>query len=126
MLLFCFVDAYAQNGGKAEPERVKFAKGKTSASVGGRVKGDEQAEYVFTARAGQTVSVKITSIQDCCASFRILDDAMPSGFITEYPVNREYSFNAPYTGDYQIWVTYKPLPNGRSGAAKYKLTLSIK
>lgn len=127
LLLFgCAAGVFAQNGGKAEPNRIKFAKRKTSAVVSGRVKGDEQAEYIFAARKGQIVSVKIVSPEwDCCASFRILDNAAPSGFLTEYPINWEYSFAAPYTGDYQIWVTYRQMENSRADAAKYKLTLSI-
>ncbi|HEX8734056.1 MAG TPA: hypothetical protein VF721_01950 [Pyrinomonadaceae bacterium] len=116
----------AQNGGKAEPNRIKFAKGKSAAIVSGIIRGDEQAEYVFRARRGQNVLLKITSVWDCCASFRILDNVAPPDFITEYPANWAYYFNAPYTGDYLIWVSNQHLKNSKSDAAKYKLILTVK
>lgn len=52
--------AFAQ-GGKAEPGEIKFAKGKTSATVTGRVYGDVQDEYIYRARKGQTVMITISS-----------------------------------------------------------------
>ena len=124
MLLFCFANAYAQNGGKAEPNRITFAKGKSAATVSGRVKGDEQAEYVFSAREGQIIQVKITSVpKGKVASFRILNSDEQSKFYTKYAENYEYAFPAPYTGDYVIWVSLQPKTKVK--AAKYNLTLTI-
>jgi hypothetical protein len=124
MLLFCFVSAYAQNGGKAEPNRVKFTKGKSSATVSGSVKGDEQAEYIFSAKEGQIIQVKITSVpKGKVASFRILNPGEEATFYTKYAENYEYAFPAPYTGDYVIWVSLQP--DTKAKAAKYNLSLSI-
>lgn len=124
MLLFCFVNAYAQNGGKAEPNRIKFTKGKSSATVSGRVKGDEQAEYIFSAKEGQIIHLKITSVpKGKVASFRILNPDEEATFYTKYAENYEYAFPAPYTGDYVIWVSLQP--DAKVKAAKYNLSLTI-
>ena len=124
MLLFCFANAYSQNGGKAEPNRITFAKGKSSAIVSGRVKGDEQAEYIFSAKEGQIIQVKITSVpKGKVTSFRILNPNEEATFYTKYAENYEYAFPAPYTGDYVIWVSLQP--DTKVKAAKYNLSLRI-
>lgn len=116
---------YAQNGGKAEPNRIEFAGGKSSATVSGKIYGDLQAEYVFAASDGQTVNVKIASIpKGNFSSFKLLNAYDEPEFSSEYDVNYEYSFTAPYSGDYLIWVNFRPAGNVKS--AKYFLTLSIK
>lgn len=124
VLLFCCANIFAQNGGKAEPNRIKFAAGKSSAIVSGTVKGDEQAEYVFSAKEGQVIYLKITSApKGKAASFRILNPDREATFYTKYGVNYEYAFPAPYTGDYVIWVSLQPETKAKS--AKYNLALKI-
>ena len=60
-LLFTAAPAFAQHGGKAEPQRIEFKRGATSTSVSGNVRNDEQYEFVLGAKKGQRLSVKITS-----------------------------------------------------------------
>jgi hypothetical protein len=123
-LLFGFFNAFAQ-GGKAEPNRIQFAKGKSSATVSGKIYGDLQAEYVFTANEGQTVNLKITSVpKGKFTAFKVLNAYGEPEFISEFDSNYEYVFTAPYSGDYLIWVHFKPAGNVKS--AKYFLTLGIK
>ena len=123
-LLLCFGNAFGQNGGKAEPNRITFAKGKSSATVSGKVKGDEQAEYVFSAKEGQIIHVKITSVpKGKVTSFRILNPNEEATFYTKYEENYQYAFPAPYSGDYVIWVSLQPDTKVKS--AKYNLTLTI-
>jgi hypothetical protein len=124
VLLFCCAGVFAQNGGKAEPNRITFAKGKSSATVGGKVRGDEQAEYVFSAKEGQLIQVKIASVpKGKVASFRILNPDEEAKFYTKYEENYQYAFPAPYTGDYVIWVSLQP--DAKVKSAKYNLTLTI-
>ncbi|HEX8369939.1 MAG TPA: hypothetical protein VF604_15440 [Pyrinomonadaceae bacterium] len=124
VLLFGGAGVFAQNGGKAEPNPITFAKGKSSATVSGKVKGDEQAEYVFSAKEGQIIQVKITSVpKGKAASFRILNPGEQATFYTKYEQNYQYAFSAPYTGDYVIWVSLPPETKVKS--AKYNLTLTI-
>jgi hypothetical protein len=124
VLLFGCAGVFAQNGGKAEPLRINFAKGKSSVAVSGKIKGDVQAEYIFSAKKEQLIVVKITSVpKGKVASFRILNPNEEATFYTKYAENYEYAFPAPYTGDYVIWVSLQP--DAKVKAAKYNLTLKI-
>lgn len=123
MLLFCAASALAQ-GGKAEPNRIKFAKGKTSAVVTGNIKGSEEAEYIFNAQKGQKISLKVltTKPKGSLAKFKLQGESFD--FSTEYDTYKNYEFTAPETGDYFVAVLFDSAGNYRS--AVYALTLSIK
>jgi hypothetical protein len=43
----------------AKPERVQFAKGKSSKTIKGKIKGDQSRLFVVNLRAGQTLTVKL-------------------------------------------------------------------
>lgn len=45
----------------ARPERVQFAKGKSSTTIKGTLKGDQSRQFVVNLRAGQTMTVKLTA-----------------------------------------------------------------
>jgi hypothetical protein len=125
LLFFAAINVFAQDGGKAEPNRIKFAKGKSSATVSGQIYGDVQAEYVFTVKAGQTVTLKITSIpKGKFAAFKVVNDAGAPEFVSERDSNYDYIFTAPYSGNYVVSVHFRPA--GKVDSARYNLTLSIK
>ena len=125
IMLFCTGNIFAQNGGKAEPGRISFAKGKSIATVSGKIYGDLQAEYVFGATEGQTVTIKISSLPKGNYSiFKVLNGYDAPEFTSESDINYNYTFKAPYTGEYLIWVNFRPA--GKVKSAKYNLTLSIK
>lgn len=124
-LIFFSINVFAQNGGKAEANRIEFARGKSAATVSGKIYGDAQAEYVFAAIEGQTVSLKIASLpKGKFAAFKVLNAYDEPEFTSEYDNNYEYTFTAPYSGDYLVWVSFRPA--GKVTSAKYFLTLSIK
>ena len=114
------VNASAQ---KAEPNRISFAKGKSSATVTGSLKNGETAEYVFGAKAGQKVKITIVSTtpKGKFHYFSLLGDGFD--FATEFDTNYSYSFTAPNTGDYLLDVNFNPTAKVTSG--KYSLTLVI-
>ena len=77
---FLFVTAstaLAQGGGKAEPRRIEFKRGSNSTTINDKIKGDEQAEYVFVAKKGQRLIIKLTSVPHRSAVFDLKapDDA---------------------------------------------------
>ncbi|MFL0671420.1 MAG: hypothetical protein ACJLS3_08355 [Erythrobacter sp.] len=45
----------------AKPERVQFAKGKSAKTIKGTLKGDQSRLFVVNVRAGQTMTVKLTT-----------------------------------------------------------------
>lgn len=59
---FVIPHAHAQ-GGKAEPLRVQFQRGRSSAMIAGKLRGDEQAEYVAGAKKDQKLTIKLYAPQ---------------------------------------------------------------
>ena len=125
-LLFLFVfaafgtvTAFAQ-GGKAEPKRIQFAAGSSSKTLAGVLSNDQEMEYVFGARKGQSVTIvnQKTSLFD----FRVFSEEF--GFETEFESSRSLTFEIPETGDYMFFVRKKQVKTPRT--ARFSLTLTIK
>lgn len=123
ILLLCAASGFAQGGGKAEPNRIKFAKGKSSAKLSGTLSNDQQMEYVFAAKKGQKITLKVTSQpKGKFFDFELAGDAFD--LETEYDYYDDYSFKAPETGDYYVFVRKRPTESTKK--AKFFLTLTIK
>jgi hypothetical protein len=122
LLLFTTIAASAQGGGKAEPNRIEFKRGANSATVNGVVRGDEEAEYVLTAKKGHRLIIKITSVPVKTCVFQLLgEDNDTLGL--EHDANFDYSGVLPKTGDYFVNVKR---PTSAKGTSRYKLTITIK
>jgi hypothetical protein len=121
LLLLCAAStALAQGGGKAEPSRIEFKRGLKSATVKDRIRNDTQAEYIFAAREGQRIRIRVTSAPARSARFKLLgaDGA-------DYKLNHNgytWSGVAPETGDHLIYVMRS---TERPGSSTYSLTLTI-
>jgi len=114
--------AFPQRGGKAEPLRIEFKRGTTSTTVNGVVRGDEEAEYVLSAKKGQRLIIKISSVPVKSSVFQLLgEDNDTLGL--EYDANFQYSGVLPKTGDYFINVKR---PTEARGTSRFRLTISIK
>ncbi|MDQ3181804.1 MAG: hypothetical protein M3Q33_14975 [Acidobacteriota bacterium] len=124
IFLFSAANILAQDGGKAEPNRVKFVKGKSGATLTGTLSNNEQMEYVFGAKAGQKVKLKVTSNPKGNFFSFSVDGNEGIELETEYDSYAEYSFTEPQTGDYLIFVTKNPTE--KVPTAKFLLTLKIK
>src|SRR5436853_427535 len=98
-LLFTAAPAFAQHGGKAEPQRIEFKRGATSTSVSGNVRNDEQYEFVLGAKKGQRLSVKITSTPVKSSVFQILGEDQDTLGL-EHDANFNVSIVLPKDGDY--------------------------
>ncbi len=125
MIALFAVSGFAQNGGKAEPQRISFEKGKSSKTILGSLKGDEVYDFVFGATAGQTVKIKVNSTvpKGKFHAFRVLG-SNEIDFVSDYDINYDLEFTAPESGDYLIFVEMRPTEKVRKG--KFSLTLSIK
>jgi hypothetical protein len=124
ILLVCVANAFAQGGGKAEPNQIKFAKGKSSATLSGTLSNNQQLEYVFGAKTGQTVTLKVASAPKGNLFSFSLDGANGIELETEYDSYADYTFTAPATGNYLVVITKKPTE--RIPKAKFSLILTIK
>jgi len=109
----------AQGGGKAEPNRIQFARGSTSTTLSGTLANDQEMEYVFGASKGQTVT--ITNSKTSLFDFRVFSDE--NDFETEFDSSPKLTFEIPETGDYMFFVRKKAT---RPNAARFSITLSIK
>ena len=112
----------AQRGGKAEPNRIEFKRGAVSTTICGTVRGAEQAEYVLSAKQGQRLIIKLTSIPTKSSVFDLRGpDEVDLGL--EYDANYDYSARLPVTGDYLIFVSR---PTQAKGTSRYKLTVTVR
>ena len=125
--LFFFVlataaTASAQNGGKAEPNRIEFKRGAMSTTISGTVRGSEEAEYVLAAKKGQKLTIRITSVPARSAGFDLHGpDDVDLGL--ESDTNLNISVVLPKTGDYMITVV-KLTDLVRT--SRYQLTVSVR
>lgn len=124
-ILLCLLCFFAANiliaqGGKAEPNRIQFATGQSSATLTGTLSNDQEMEYVFNARAGQTVTIKNT--RTSLFDFRVFNNQ--NDFDTEFESSPTLVFEIPETGDYLFFVRKKLVRSPRT--ARFSLTLTIK
>jgi hypothetical protein len=124
LLLFLTLSSVvnAQRGGKAEPLRIEFKRGTTSTTISDSIRNSEEAEYVLSARQGQKLVIKLTSVPARSAVFDLkAPESADLGL--EYDANYNYTGTLPKTGDYLITVVRPTTSPGRS---RYKLTVSIR
>lgn len=114
--------ASAQGGGKAEPSRIEFKRGAISATINGKVRNEEEAEYVFAAKKGQKVTIKLTSVPRRSSVFLIKapDDADMG---LEFEANYDYAGTLPQTGDYFISVSR---PTQSPGSSTYRMSITVR
>lgn len=101
-------------------KRVKFAKGKSSATLSGGVVRGDRDNYIVGAKAGQTMTVKISSLEKN-AVFQIQNsrDGKYLKNAGETDDQTNWSGKLPDDGDYKIIV------GGTRGNASYKLSIAI-
>lgn len=106
-------------GGKAEPKRIRFAAGTSSASVAGTLRNGQEMEYVFGASKGQAVTVSnATSGQ---FDFRVFNEEYFSE--GDFDSSPAYTFEIPETGDY-LFTVRKKQTGTRS--ARFSMRIKIK
>ena len=111
---------FGQNGGKAEPKRIQFAAGKSSATLSGTLSNAQEMEYVFAASKGQQVTIR--NVTKNLFDFRVFsEENFPDGDFDSSP---SYTFEIPETGDYMFFVRKKQVKTPRT--ARFSMTLTIK
>jgi hypothetical protein len=114
--------AAAQGGGKAEPLRIEFKRGTNSTTINGKVRGTEEAEYVFVARKGQKLTIKLTSVPRRSSVFDLkAPDNADLGL--EYDANYDYAGTLPQTGDYFLTVVR---PTSSAGTSTYRMIITVR
>lgn len=125
ILLSISVDLSAQGGGTltapaGKTQRVRFARGRTTAILKGAVVRGTQDRYILGARAGQTMIVHVSS-REKNAVFTILGpDATALEGTDEGLDATDWTGELPLSGDYSIWVS------PTRGNATYTLEVAIR
>lgn len=100
---------------------VRFAKGASSKTFTGSVKGYATIDYVVGARAGQTMTVKLTSPRS--AVFSVLS---PSGDALEESIEaNDFTGTLPASGNYRVRVGLMRNDARRPVTDNYTLTIKI-
>ena len=125
-ILSSLVISGGQTGGglmgqpKGKTQRVRFARGRTTAVLRGAVVRGTQDRYILGARAGQTMIVHITS-REKNGAFAILGpDATALDGAEEGTDAMDWTGTLPMNGDYSIWV------GPTRGNATYTLEVTIR
>jgi hypothetical protein len=108
-----------------ETRAVQFAKGKSSATIKGSLKGEQTIDYTLRAKAGQTMSVKLAT-KNGANYFNVLppgsnDEAI---FVGSSGGN-EWTGALPADGEYKVRVYLMRSAARRGETANYTLTVGI-
>jgi hypothetical protein len=120
-VVFICVFAFSSVSAQGVKKKVRFAPGTSSTTIRGAVIRGERDRYYLGAKAGQTMSVKITSTEKN-AVFQIYfhgeEESLPGAGDDDDATN--WSGQLPIDNEYVIVV------GGTRGNASYALTISIK
>ncbi|MBB5684911.1 PPC domain-containing protein [Sphingobium boeckii] len=103
---------------------VQFARGASSAAMKGSIKGDEAVDYTVRVRAGQTLTVRLTT-GNRSGYFNVTapgaDVAIFNGSIS----GKRFSVTIPSTGTYVVRVYLMRNAARRNDTANYTLNVAI-
>jgi hypothetical protein len=123
LLTTVLIETVAATASQNKPQRIRFEKGKSSATIRGRIAGFDTQDYVVGAGAGQQMDIRIKASTG--STYFVLYS------INDRPTDRNetdhYSLETTESGDYVIRVFMMRSAARRKGAvSNYTLTISIK
>ena len=108
-----------------ETRPVQFAKGASSATVKGTIKGDQTVDYMVRARAGQTMSVKLAT-RHGANYFNVLPPGSDDvAIFVGSSGGNEWSGALPADGEYKLRVYLMRSAARRNESAAYTLTVGV-
>jgi len=123
VLWLTLVQAGASTATQKQPQRIRFERGKSSATVPGHIAGFDAQDYVLDARAGQQMDIRLKASNP--ETYFVLYSI--NGKATDMNETDHYSLETSESGDYVIRVFMMRAAARRKGAASdYALTISIK
>jgi hypothetical protein len=113
--------ARAQGGGKAEPNRLSFARNASSVSAAGSARGGVEYEYSFGAKRGQRATISVRAVPGLSVAVEL---SVLGGAPVELKSNGKGAWTAtlPESGEYLL-VLKRVRRDGRT--SRYTLTLAI-
>ena len=124
-LLVAFLPPLASAADGIREERVRFAKGATSATVEGTLRGDQTVDYVLGAAKGQTMNVSLAT-KHGATYFNILAPGEKDvAFFIGSTSGQQFEGVLPATGDYRIRVYMMRSAARRDEVAPYRLEMIV-
>jgi len=120
-LNFAIPQAHAQ-GGKAEPLQIQFQRGRSSATIAGKLRGDQQAEYVVGAKKGQKLTINLYASPPGSITVKVKTSDV-ADLELKPDSKQQWSATLPGDGDYLLRVVRS---SGKPGTSLYKLTVTIR
>lgn len=116
----------APGAGGGSQDRIQFARGASSATRKGSVRGDASRDYVIRASQGQTLSVNLNS-QSTFVYFNVLDHGTMTALEGDpRPMEvTQWAGKLPKTGDYVIRVYLNRAATRRGTSANYTLKVVV-
>ena len=105
-------------------ERVSFAKGESSVTIKGQIKGDADVDYVVRAAAGQTLSVTLKA-SNRSNYFNVLPPGSADVAMHVAQDGQPYTGMLPTDGDYKVRVYLMRNAARRNEVSNYELTISV-
>lgn len=115
----------AQAEGNIRTQRVEFAKGATSATVEGTIKGYETVDYLLRASQGQYMNASMAT-DNSASYFNILAPGETEvAFFNGSTSGNQFEGQLPATGDYRIRVYMMRSAARRNEVANYRLEMIV-
>jgi hypothetical protein len=112
------------SAGDIKRQAVHFAKGASSATLKGRIQGDQTIDYTLRARAGQTMNVKLAT-KHSANHFNLLPPGSEAALFVGSSDGNAWSGPLPSDGEYRVRVYLMRSAARRNEAANYTLTVGV-
>ena len=121
-ILFVLIQIYPTAASQKPPQRIRFERGKSSATIHGRIAGFDAQDYVVAAKTGQQMDIRLKASNP--ETYFVLYSI--NGRATDMNETDHYSLETTESGDYVIRVFMMRAAARRKGAASdFTLTISI-
>jgi len=111
-------------GAEIERRPVQFAKGASSATVKGTIKGDQTIDYVLRAKAGQTMRVKLDT-RHTALYFNVLPPGSETALHVGSTSGNEWAGALPADGEYTVRTYLMRSAARRNESGSYTMTIGI-
>ena len=106
-------------------ERVQFVKGTSSKAIKASIKGNQTVDYALGVRAGQTMTVSLTT-SNASAYFNIIAPGADAALFTGSIDGNRASVKIPSSGDYKVRVYLMRNAARRNETANYTLAIGVR
>ena len=114
----------SQPAGAQQETVVAFAKGASSATLKGSIKGDQDHSYLIDAHVGQTMTVKLASTKGS-AEMNVMAPGNDTAISLGSPDPYNVTVVLPTTGRYKVQVYQMRASARRGETANYTLTVGV-